>query len=215
MRYIELGITGYSEAFRLQLEIVQEVAAGLSEDTLIITEHRPVITIGRRGSWSNVLKTGEFLSARGVEILRVDRGGDVTYHGPGQLIAYPIFKLRQGARDLHGFLRFLEEAGIHFLGKYGVKAERVPGFRGVWVNGAKIGSIGIGVKKWVTYHGAAINISTDLTYFSLIRPCGMDRVRMISLEGILGEKIDIVDARRRLRESFEEVSSLAQEVSAV
>lgn len=204
MRYIDLGISEYREAYQVQCEVRDKVANGACENTLIITEHKSVITIGRKGSDKNVFKTG------GIEVLNIDRGGDVTYHGPEQLIAYPIFKLENEARDIHGFLRFLEEVGIDFLSKYGIEAEAKPGSRGVWVKDEKIGSIGIGVKKWVTYHGMAININPDLKPFSFIKPCGIDGVKITSLKVLLKERVDIEDAKLKLRESFEEVPLLAE-----
>jgi len=199
MRYIDLGLSDYKEAYRFQREVADNVAAGTFENTLIITEHRSVITIGRLGSEDNIFKRD------GIDVLRVDRGGDVTYHCPGQLVAYPIFRLENEARDIHGFLRFLEEVGINFLGKYGVKGEARQGARGVWVGDSKIASIGIGVKKWVTYHGMAINVNPDLRPFSFIKPCGMDGVRMITLKELLDKPVNISDAKDRLKESFEEI----------
>ena len=212
MRYIDLGLSDYKEAYKAQCEIRDKVAEGACENTLIITEHKSVITIGRKGSQGNLFRTNEFLACLGVEVLNVDRGGDITYHGPGQLVAYPIFKLENEARDIHCFLRFLEEVGINFLSKYGIEAGRVPGARGIWVKDEKIGSIGIGVKKWVTYHGVAININPDLKPFSFIKPCGINGIKITSLENLLKEKTDIEDAKRRLRGSFEEVPLLAEAV---
>ena len=204
MKYIDLGLSDYKEAYSLQCEVRDKVASGALENTLIITEHKNVITIGRRGSRDNIFRT------EGMEVLDVDRGGDVTYHCPGQLVAYPIFKLENEARDIHGFLRFLEEVGIDFLTRYGVEAGTIPGFTGIWVKDAKIGSIGIGVKKWVTYHGIAININPDLSRFSFIRPCGIKGVKMTSLENLLEEGLDIEDVKSKLRESFEKVPLLAE-----
>ncbi|PIP68042.1 MAG: octanoyltransferase [Candidatus Omnitrophica bacterium CG22_combo_CG10-13_8_21_14_all_43_16] len=206
MRYVDLGLSDYKEAYRVQREIWEQVVGGTSGNTLIITEHKSVITIGRAGSRDNIFKT------EGIEVLNIDRGGDVTYHGPGQLIAYPIFRLENEARDIHGFLKFLEETGIDFLSKYGVEAEARPGLRGIWVKDEKIGSIGIGVKKWVTYHGMAININPDLKYFSFIKPCGISGVKITSLEALLKEKVGIEDAKLKFRESFKEVSLLAEAV---
>jgi len=204
MRYLDLGLSDYKEAYSIQREVADKVARGVSENTLIITEHNSVITIGRTGSAEHVFKT------EGIEVLNIDRGGDVTYHCPGQLVAYPIFRLENEARDIHNFLRFLEEVGADFLSKYGVCAETMPGLRGVWVNGAKIGSIGIGVKKWVTYHGMAININADLEGFSFIKPCGIEGIKITSLEVLLKKRLDIEDAKHRLRKSFEEVPLLAE-----
>ena len=204
MDYIDLGISEYKESYRIQRETAEKVAAGMRGNTLIITEHKKVITIGRTGSDSNVFKS------EGMDVLKIDRGGDVTYHGPGQLVAYPIFKFEKEARDIHNFFGYMEDVGINFLNKYGVSAEAKPGLRGVWTGDGKIGSIGIGIKKWVTYHGMAININTDMTPFSFINPCGVAGIRMTSLEILLGKKIDIGDAKFRLRDSFEEVSLLAE-----
>ncbi|MFA5388931.1 MAG: lipoyl(octanoyl) transferase LipB [Candidatus Omnitrophota bacterium] len=212
MRYIDLGLSDYKEAYKVQCEVRDSVAMGAAENTLIVTEHKSVITIGRKGSRKHLLRTPEFLSGHGIEVVEIDRGGDITYHGRGQLIAYPIFKLENEAKDIHGFLRFLEEVGINFLNKYGVDAGIIPGMRGIWINGAKIGSIGIGVKKWVTYHGMAININNNLEPFTFMEPCGIKGVRMTSLENIKKEKIDIEDAKRRLKESFEEIPLLAEAV---
>lgn len=209
MRVIDLGLTGFLETYRLQREAVEKVSLGLCENTLMITEHRPVITIGRKGSRDNVLKPG-----CGIDIVSADRGGDVTYHGPGQLVAYPIFKLENEGRDIHAFLHFLEDIGAHFLMQYGVTAEERPGFRGVWVGGKKIGSIGIGVKKWVTYHGLAVNINTGLLPFSFIRPCGIEGVEITSLKEILGREIDIDDAKDKIKRSFREISLLAEAASS-
>jgi lipoate-protein ligase B len=206
MRYIDLGLSDYKEAYKLQCEVRGRVAEGACENTLIITEHKSVITIGRKGSEKHVFKT------EGIDVLNVDRGGDVTYHGPGQVVAYPIFRLENEARDIHGFLRFLEETGINFLNKFGVEGEIRHGLRGIWVRDSKIASIGIGVKKWVTYHGMAININPDLRPFSFIKPCGIDGVRITSLEELLKERLDIEDAKRKLRESFEEVPLLVEAV---
>lgn len=195
------------------MALVKDVSQGLSDNTLIITEHAPVITIGRSGSWDNILVSKECLSFSGIDVFNTDRGGDVTYHGPGQIIAYPVFRLENAARDIHGFLHFLEEVGAHFLMQYGIFAERRPGFRGIWVQEKKIGSIGIGVKKWTTYHGLAININTDLRAFSFIRPCGIEGVEITSLGNLLQRELDIDDAKDRLRSSFEEISLLAEAVN--
>ena len=204
MRYIDLGLSDYKEAYGIQREVWEKVVSGIFENTLIVTEHNSVITIGRKGSADHIFKTED------IKVLNIDRGGDVTYHGPGQLVAYPIFRLENEAKDIHDFLKFLEDVGINFLSRYGIRAQRNPGFTGIWVKGAKIGSIGIGVKKWVTYHGMAININPDLKPFSFIKPCGIEGVKITSLENLLNEKIDIDDAKHKLKDSFEEISLLAE-----
>lgn len=212
MLILDLGITDFLEAYRLQVDLAGKVAHGLCEDTLLITEHKPVITIGRAGSERNILKSREWLFCRGIDIISTDRGGDVTYHGPGQLVAYPVFRLENEARDIHGFLSFLEEVGGHFLVQYGIFAEKKPGFRGIWVSGKKIGSIGIGVKKWVTYHGLAINMDLDLSPFSFIRPCGIEGIEITSLRDVLDCEVDIDDAKHRLVRAFKEVPLMAEAV---
>jgi len=206
MKVLDLGRTDFSDAYRLQRERADKLALGACEDTLIITEHNPIITIGRTGSQQNILK-------RVIDVIHADRGGDVTYHGPGQLIAYPIFKLENESRDIHRFLEFLEEIGSAFLAQYGIFTEKRPGLRGVWVDGKKIGSIGIGVKRWVTYHGLAMNINTDLTPFSFIRPCGIEGVEITSLKSLLQREIGMDDAKNRLISTFKEISLLAETVS--
>ena len=213
MQIIDLGLTDFLEAYHFQMELVDKVSKGLCEDTLLITEHKSVVTIGRLSKEDNILKSKEEISSFGIELINTDRGGDVTYHGLGQIIAYPIFKLENESRDIHRFLEFLEEVGCHFLRQYGLTANKKPGFRGIWVNDKKAGSIGIGVKKWVTYHGMAINVNIDLTPFSFIRPCGIKDVEMTSVKDLLGCEIDIADAKNRIKSSFKEISLLAEAVS--
>ena len=210
MNIIDLAISDFLDTYKYQIDVVNKVSLDIAEQSLIITEHKPVMTIGRKGSWKNFFKSREELSRYGIEVLNVDRGGDVTYHGPGQIVAYPVCRLENEARDIHNFLHFLEEIGRHFLFQYGVFSEEKPGFRGVWVRGKKIGSIGIGVKKWVTYHGLALNINTDLAPFSFIRPCGIEGVETTSLKDILGQELDIYDAKQRLIEAFKEIPLLAE-----
>jgi len=213
MQIIDLGLTDFLEAHRFQMELVEKVSKGLCEDTLLITEHKSVITIGRKGSWKNILKSKEELFSTGIDVFETDRGGDVTYHAPGQIIVYPVFKLENESRDIYRFLQFLEEIGSHFLNQYGFVSEALPGFRGIWIKGKKIASIGIGIKKWVTYHGIAVNINLDLTPFSFIRPCGIEGVKMSSIKDLLGQEVDIDDAKDRLKTSFKEVPLLAEAVS--
>lgn len=213
MRVVDLGLTDFSEAYRLQMEGLREVYEGASEDVLFLTEHLPVITIGRSGSWHSILASRNFLSSKGIKVLNVDRGGDATYHGPGQLVAYPVFKLQNESRDIHKFLGFLEAVGAHFLSQYGLTAGRKPGLRGIWMGGRKVGSIGIGIKKWITYHGIAINIDTELTPFSFIRPCGLSGIEVTSLKSILRRELDIDEAKHRLKSSFREVPLLAEAVN--
>ena len=209
MQIIDLGLTNFSDTYELQKEFVRKISQGLCEDALLITEHYPVITIGRSGSKDNIFQT------RGIEVLSIDRGGDVTYHGPGQIVAYPIFKLEDEARDIHRFLSYLEDVGCNFLESYGLSPKKRSGLRGIWVGNKKIGSIGIGVKKWTTYHGIAININTDLTPFSFMRPCGIEGAEVTSLKETLSREIDLGDAKEKFIRSFKEIPFLAEAVSKV
>lgn len=214
MKVIDLGVTDFLKAYEFQLSLVKDVASGEREDTLLLTEHKSVITIGRKGSKKNILRTREFLSSRGIDIVNVDRGGGVTYHGPGQIIAYPVFRLQGEGRDIHNFLHFLEEVGTYFLMQYGLIARERLGLRGLWIEEKKIGSIGIGVKKWVAYHGLAINIDLDLTPFSFIRPCGLKDVKVTCLKKEISSRLDISDAKDKLAQAFKEVPLLAETVSS-
>src|SRR3989304_5873969 len=170
----------YGEALALQ--------RGLAQVPVLWAEPPPVVTLGRGGQAAHLVASKEFLAAKGVEVFEVERGGDVTCHGPGQLVGYPIYDLTQHRRDLHWFLRALEECLIASLREFGVSAERRAGFTGVWTAGRKIASIGIHVKQWVTWHGFALNVMTDLSLFDLIVPCGIPGVTMTSMQRELGER---------------------------
>ncbi len=190
---LDLGRLGYREAHARQLEVLGEVQRGERSDTLMLVEHPHVITLGRtRDAQQNVLLPGD------VEVVRVERGGDVTYHGPGQLVAYPIVALREGERDLHRFLRNLEEAIIATLARWGLDSGREEGKTGVWREGRKLASIGIACRKWVTFHGLALNVSTDLTFFRRINPCGFDAAVMTSMAAELGGEVDFDEVKRAL-----------------
>jgi lipoate-protein ligase B len=186
---IGLGRMAYGEALELQRTLAQERIDGtVARDLLLLVEHPPVVTLGRGSRPEHLSTTSEFLRAKGVELFEIERGGDVTFHGPGQLVGYPIFDLNQHKRDLHWFLRQLEEALIVALRELGMAAERRAGLTGVWTAGRKIASIGIHVKQWVTWHGFALNVSTDLSYFDLIVPCGIPNVTMTSIQRELAER---------------------------
>jgi lipoyl(octanoyl) transferase len=179
----------YGEALTLQRDLAERRIAGtLPRDLLLLVEHPPVITLGRGFQPENLPTTPEALEARGIEVHEIDRGGDVTFHGPGQLVGYPIFDLKGHRQDLHWFLRRMEEALIRALADLGVPGEHVPDYTGVWTQGRKIASIGIHVRQWVTWHGFALNVTTDLSYFDLIVPCGIPNVRMTSVQQELGER---------------------------
>jgi lipoyl(octanoyl) transferase len=202
---LDLGLIDYEEAYRVQKELVARRRLGEIDDTIILAEHRPVFTIGRSGSRANLLADEKLLDQRGIKVLSVDRGGDITFHGPGQIVAYPVIDLKPKFRDLHRYMRCLEEAVIVFMGSYSVAAVRAPGKTGVWALGRKVASIGIGASDWVTYHGVSININVDLTFFSMIHPCGMKDVEMDSLGRILGKSVDMDEARRRFLSSFNRI----------
>ena len=205
---IDLGLIDYEDCYKIQKDLVRKRRSGEIEDTLILVEHNEVFTIGRTGGMENLLVPDETLFASGIKVLRVDRGGDITYHGPGQLIAYPIIDLKDAAKDLHAYLRGLEEAAIRFLDDYLVRGERIAGKTGVWVAGRKIASVGVGSSNWVTFHGLSININCDLKLFSMINPCGMHDVEMTSLERIKGQKISMSEAKKYIVSRFKEIFGL-------
>jgi lipoyl(octanoyl) transferase len=183
----ELGSRPYAQVLELQRSLArQRVTGELADDLLLLVEHEPVVTLGRRTQPQSLPLSAIELNRRGVQQYEVERGGDVTFHGPGQLVGYPILDLREHREDLHWYLRTLEEALIRGLAALSIPAERNPGLTGVWTRGRKIASIGIHVKQWVTFHGFALNISTDLSYFDLIVPCGIQDVVMTSVAMELG-----------------------------
>lgn len=186
MRTLSLGRLGYQEVWNLQLELVGQRQRDEIEDTLILVEHDEVITLGRRlSAQKNVLAAG------GVPVVEVERGGDVTYHGPGQLVGYPIMKLEGTARDLHKYLRSLEDALLGTLAAFGIAAGRNPGWTGAWIGERKVASIGIAVRKWVTFHGYALNVATELSRFAMINPCGLDAAVMTSMSEALGRPVTV------------------------
>ena len=190
----ELGVVGldrmtYAEALALQRSLAQRrIEGAVDRDLLLLVEHNPVVTVGRSVGDGSPRPTAAALTRRGVELFEVERGGDVTFHGPGQLVGYPIFNLAEHRQDLHWFLRTLEGAVITALGELGVPGERREGYTGVWTSGRKIASIGIHVKQWVTWHGFALNVTTDLSYFDLIVACGIPGVVMTSVHQALNER---------------------------
>jgi len=183
----DLGRRAYGEVLELQRSLCrQRIDGEIGEDLLLLVEHDPVVTLGRGTRPGSLPLARPELERRGVEVFEVERGGDVTFHGPGQLVGYPVLDLRQHREDLHWYLRRLEAGLIGALGQLGVTAGPNPGLTGVWTRGRKIASIGIHVKQWVTFHGFALNVSTDLSYFDLIVPCGIRDVTMTSVAAELG-----------------------------
>jgi len=199
-----MGKSLYWEIWDLQKRLVEQRYNGKIGDCLIFTEHNPVITMGRATSKDNLLCSPDELVQRGVELYEIERGGDITYHGPGQLVVYPIIDLDAHGRDLHRYLRDLEQVTISTLGDLGIEAGIKPGLTGVWADDHKLAAIGVAVKRWVTYHGLALNVSTDLDYFKLINPCGISGYPVGSVESILRRKVDIDVVADRLAENFAE-----------
>lgn len=173
LRFLDLGVIDYDAALLQQRELVRDRIAGRAPDTVLLVEHPPTITLGRAADRRHVLLAPDQLAARGVALRESDRGGDVTFHGPGQLVGYPIVDLGCRGRDIHRYLRDLEQALIDALAELTIKAERVSGRTGVWVGDRKIAAIGVKVTRWVTSHGFALNVSPDLSGFTLIVPCGI------------------------------------------
>ncbi len=195
--------TPYAEAWSLQRELLQARQAGIIPDVLVLLEHPPVVTIGRSGDRRHLLAAPEFLRARGIELFEVERGGDVTYHGPGQLVGYPILDLRALNEDVVRFMRTLEASIIATLDTYGITAARERGYPGVWIGGAKIAAMGVAVKRRVTMHGFALNVNTDLDAFAVINPCGLGRP-VTSMAAVLGRPVDLGEVSRVYVDRFSE-----------
>ncbi|HEX7939841.1 MAG TPA: lipoyl(octanoyl) transferase LipB [Gemmatimonadaceae bacterium] len=188
---VDLGRRAYSEVLHLQRAAARaRIEGSLPQDTLLVVEHDPVVTLGRSSKDAHLLADKAALAARGVELFEVERGGDVTFHGPGQLVGYPIIDLKRHKQDLHWYLRQVEEVLIQALTRFGIGGDRVPRYTGVWTNGRKIASIGVHARDWVTWHGFALNVTTELSYFDLMVPCGIPEVTMTSIERELTERND-------------------------
>jgi lipoyl(octanoyl) transferase len=196
----------YREAHDLQLRLVRARAEKtLTRDVFLLLEHRPVFTLGRRGGTANLLVPETFLKCQGIDVLHVERGGDITYHGPGQLVGYPIVDLRERGWGIAEYVTALEEVMIRTAGDWGVQAERSPLNRGVWAGKDKLGSIGIALRHWVSFHGFALNVNTDLRPFGWIHPCGLEGVSVTSMARLFGEKIPMADVRESLLVHMREV----------
>jgi lipoyl(octanoyl) transferase len=181
-----LGRLPYRQAWDVQLEWVERIKAGRREDRLLLVEHPHVVTLGRNARAENVLASPERLAQLGIELHETDRGGDVTYHGPGQIVGYPIIDLADWKKDVAAYLRALEEVLIRTLAEYGITGRRIDGVTGVWVDDAKIAALGVHISRWVSSHGFALNLTTDLDYFGHIVPCGLTRP-VTSIERLLGQ----------------------------
>ncbi|GIV03027.1 MAG: octanoyltransferase [Fimbriimonadales bacterium] len=207
------GRLAYLPAWERQKQLVQKRLEGRIPDTLVFVEHDPVLTLGSNFHEENLLLSVEDYRRRGIEVVRTDRGGDVTYHGPNQLVVYPIFDLREHGRDLHLYLRNLEEAVIRTLAAFGLEGYRFPPNTGVWVNQRKIAAIGIKVTRWISLHGIALNCNNDLSPFSLIVPCGIREYPVTSLSKELGREVPMEEVFAPMTEAFQQVFGLSFTVS--
>jgi lipoyl(octanoyl) transferase len=209
---VELGLIGYAEAWALQKRIVVARKADAIPDVLLLCEHPHVITLGRSGKRGNLLASDTVLRQKGVEFHNSDRGGDITYHGPGQIVGYPILNLAAIKRDVGWYVRMLEEAMIRTTADFGLAAQRVAGKTGIWVKGGgseeKLGAIGVHISRWVTSHGFAYNTSTDLRFFDLIVPCGIADRKATSLEKLLSRSIEKEEVRALIIKHFGEIFGL-------
>jgi len=195
---LDPGLVEYLQALTWQEELLGRRCQGEGQDSLLLLEHPPVFTLGRGGNERHVL------NPRQVPVYRVGRGGDVTFHGPGQLVGYPILDLTVHGRDVHAYLRSLEAVLISVLAEYGLRARRREGLTGVWVGEQKIASIGVGVRRWITYHGFALNVDPDLSYFADIVPCGLAGVRMTSLTRLLNRPVNLAEVKTAVAKTFAE-----------
>jgi len=204
-RVVILGTQDYRATHQYQKELVQAVSKGEVPDTLVLVNHPAVFTLGRDGSRENILVPDAYLKAKGIKVYEVDRSGDVTYHGPGQLVGYPIMKLKGEKRDLHKLIGLYEEVIIRLLADYRITAGRIEGLPGVWVGDKKIAAFGIGASKWVSYHGFALNINPNLEHFDLIAPCGLRGKGVTSMAKLLDKAPFEEEVIHRLLQAFEKV----------
>jgi lipoyl(octanoyl) transferase len=215
MRNIEvrrLGLVPYPEALALQRTLVEERRANRVGDLLLFVEHPHVLTLGVRGDGGrgHILATAEALASRGVEVHETGRGGDITYHGPGQLVGYPIVDLKPDRCDVHRYVRDLEDVLIRTASDYGISAGRIDGLTGVWVGDEKLAAIGVRIARWITSHGFALNVSTDLDYFKLIVPCGIAERGVTSLSRLLGRTVAVDEVAARVAGNFAKVFGLKE-----
>ena len=199
-----LGVVPYSQGLELQRRLVERRKAGEIPDQLLLLEHPPVITLGVRtpGDRSHVLANSATLAAEGIELFETGRGGDVTFHGPGQVVGYPIIDLRPDRCDVHRYVRDLEDVMIRAAASFGVSAERSAGLTGVWVDNEKLAAIGVRIARWITSHGFAFNVNTNLAHFELIVPCGLADKRVTSLAKLLGRTVEVAEVQTALVDGF-------------
>jgi lipoyl(octanoyl) transferase len=202
-----LGTVGYQDALDLQARLVEERRRGAAPDLLLLLQHPPVITLGvkTRNNRTNIVATDAQLVDAGVGVFESGRGGDVTYHGPGQLVGYPIMDLNPDRRDVHRYVRDVEQALIDAVANFGIVAERVAGLTGIWVGNDKLAAIGVRISRWITSHGFALNVSTDLSHFDLIVPCGIQGRGVTSMHQLLGKPVAMADVEDAVGDAFSRV----------
>ncbi|MCK5450501.1 MAG: lipoyl(octanoyl) transferase LipB [Candidatus Omnitrophica bacterium] len=204
MKIYDLGMTEYEDVLKLQSELLVKRIKGEIQDLLIVTEHKPVITHGRIAEESSIIDKS-FLKKNGISVVSTGRGGKITYHAPGQLVIYPIIDLKLKKRDISFYIDVLEKVAVSVLNRIEVPAERFFEKRGIWVENRKIGFIGIAVKKWVTYHGMAVNVNNDITPFGCIDPCGEKNIKVMSVKDYLGHEVEISKVKDIFVEEFAKV----------
>lgn len=205
LNYCNIDVIDYKEAWQLQKDVLEARCNNKIKDTLFLLEHKNTYTLGKVADKNHLISTEKFLNDNDISVYEIDRGGDITYHGPGQIVGYPIINLNDWKKDTHKYLRALEEVIIKTCNNYGLKAERNKKYTGVWIEDRKIAAIGIKVKKWVTMHGFAFNVNTDLSLFNGIIPCGIEDKDVTSLKNELGKKIDISKVKEILLSNFKDV----------
>ena len=213
-KIIDLGLVSFDKAYCFQKEVLSSVKTRASDESLILAQHYPVFTIGRLGKRENILAGSEKLNSCRIDIVNTDRGGDITFHGPGQIVAYPIFNLTKRCKDMHKFLRDLEEVITLTLSDYAIDSFRVKGRTGCWIDKGKIASIGVAASGWVTYHGLALNANVDLSYFDMINPCGFKDICMTSMREALREEVDMEKLKKRLIRRFSDVFKILTKESS-
>lgn len=202
MLFCRLGTVDYGEAHELQRQLQEKRIAGEVEDTVLLLEHPPVLTLGRSAKTENVVASKDFLASQGIAVHEVGRGGDVTYHGPGQLVAYPIIDLKPNRKDVRKYVWSLEEAMVRTCADFGVRASRISGLNGTWIADQKVGAVGVRISRWVTMHGLALNANSNLSHFELIVPCGIDDKTVTSLSRELDRVVTVDDVTEPLATHF-------------
>ena len=204
LEVVRLGTKDYQAALEIQYSYLEKRISGEINDTVLFVEHTPTITIGRNGNKENLLISEKVLEQKNIKYYEVNRGGDITYHGPGQIVCYPIIDLNDHFKDVHKYLRTLEQIIIDLLIEYDIEARRIEGLTGVFVKRSKIASIGVGIKRWVTFHGLSLNLNTDLSYFDLIVPCGLNNNPVTSIKSWnnMESEVDVAIIQDQLIKGF-------------